>query len=175
MSYLNKCIVKETLNKRKLKPSFNLIIFVVSENVYIPVTRQALKFIMKNKENHCIEGTKKFENFFKLSNEIWVDSSLETCFNNRNNTMKLKLSANRFKMECDSDSENVSDKYVYYYTATATLTTEKEIGSDEESMFSFENGETEVEYISDDESDSNEESDTKIQYIPKMCYRGRSI
>lgn len=102
MSYLDKCVVKTNFFLRKLRPSHNLIIFIFSENVYIPVCRADLKKIIESKQKHYIKDTEILETFFKLPNEIQVDISLEKCFTNRNNTMKLELK-NQFRIGFDKN------------------------------------------------------------------------
>ena len=93
MSYISKCVVKQNVYLQNLKPCSNLIVFVLSENVYIAVSRDDLKVVMNSKQNHYIEDTDDLESFYKIPNEIWIDNSLETCFENRYNTMKLEQKA----------------------------------------------------------------------------------
>ena len=101
MSYLDKCVVKTDIMLRKLRPSRNLIIFVYNQNTYIPVSREDMNTIMKSPFIRSNETTNKNENFYKIPNEIHVDSSLEECYQDRNNTMKLELKG-KFKYDGNS-------------------------------------------------------------------------
>lgn len=96
MSYMTKCVMTEKVFQQKLKPSKNLIIFILNENVFIPITKDDFKKIVESRQNHegfiCIEDPS-----FNISNEkMWFDSTLETIFRSRYNTIKLEEKA-RFK------------------------------------------------------------------------------
>lgn len=166
MSYLDKCVIKTDFFLRKLKPSHNLIIFIFSENVYIPVSRADLKKIMETKQKHYIKDTEILETFFKLPNEIQVDISLETCFTNRNNTMKLALK-NKFR-----DGFGKNERFFKYYSIIPVQ--RNVIDSSEESVFDpLNEKEKENEIKSDSESENSldwneikkQEKEREIQFL----------
>lgn len=144
MSYLNKCVVKTDFYLRTLKPTSNLIIFIVSNDIYIPVSRNDLSKIISLKQEHYIEDTNKLESFYKIPNEIHVDSSLEKCFKNKNNTMKLEL---KDKFRIDS---NKNKRLFSYYSVTPLK--RKEIESDTKESSYFEKIENEINSDSEDEN-----------------------
>ena len=106
MSYLDKCIEKRDLLMNKLKPSRNLIVFIVSENCYIAYTLNDMKEIMILANNHYVGD--KLERFFYLPNGIRVDSSLKTCFDSNVNTMKLIESKNKFYLGFEDNKQYYS-------------------------------------------------------------------
>ena len=131
MSYLDKCFETNDMYLNKLKPSRNLIVFILSENSYSVLTLNDYKKIMTlplYKENHYIEESDKLESFFFLPNRIVVDSSLETCFNEKANTMKLILTKNKFRKGFGENKQLFS-----YYTVSPV--SRNDIGSDELSVF----------------------------------------
>lgn len=91
MSYLDRCVIKEDILLRKLKPSRNLIVFVYNKDVLIPVSRIDFKRIMETKICRCNNACDTNQNFYKIPNEIYIDSSLEECYENKINTMELYL------------------------------------------------------------------------------------
>ena len=131
MSYLDKCSEQTDLFFNKLKPSRNIIVFIVSENCYVAYTLNDIKEIMGCEKNHYIEGLEKLETFFYLPNGIRVDSSLSNCFENKVNTMKLIESKNKFYIGIDTNKQIYS-----YYSVEAVL--RQAINSDEDSTFDFE-------------------------------------
>ena len=152
MSYIEKCVEKRDLLFNKLKPSRNLIVFIVSENVYVAYTLNEMKEIMSSTNNHyCVEhaDTNKLKRFFYLPNGIRVDSSLKTCFENKVNTMKLVKSENKFYLGFEDNKQ-----YYSYYSVEEVL--RQNIGSDEESTFNIDN---------DSEHQSDVESDVEIDIV----------
>ena len=91
MSYEKKFVVSKNIFLKKLKPCSNLIVFVLNDNFYIPVSRDDLAYVMKSGKKHYNEDTNKLQTFYKVVYQIAVDESLENCFKNRNNTMKLEV------------------------------------------------------------------------------------
>ena len=128
MSYLDKCTVKTDLLFNKLKPSRNIIVFIVSENVYTAYTLNDLKEIINLDKRHYIDGCDILETFFYLPNGIVVDSSLKTCFENKVNTMKLVETGNKFQIRYGN-----SRRIFVYYKVEAV--SRQSINSTEESTF----------------------------------------
>ena len=128
MSYLNKCSEQTDLFLKKLKPSRNIIVFIVSENCYVAYTLNDIREIMSCEKKHYIEGLEKLETFFYLPNGIRVDSSLSNCFENKVNTMKLIESKNKFYLGFETNKQIYS-----YYSVEAVL--RQAINSDEDSTF----------------------------------------
>ena len=145
MSYIEKCTEKKDLLFNKLKPSRNLIVFIVSENVYVAYTLNEMKEIMTPIHNHYVEDI-NLERFFYLPNGIRIDSSLSICFNNNVNTMKLVKSENKFYTGFETNKQ-----YYSYYSVEAVL--RQTIDSEEESTF-------DTEYTDKTNSDSEVEIDT---------------
>ena len=149
MSYLDKCASKTDLFMNKLKPSRNLIVFIVSENCYVAYTLNEMKEIMASTNNHyCVEhaDTNKLKRFFYLPNGIRVDSSLKTCFENKVNTMKLVKSENKFYLGFEDNKQ-----YYSYYSVEPVL--RQNIGSDEDSTFNTETTNNDSNLRSDVDSD----------------------
>lgn len=128
MDYLDKCVVKTDLYLNKLEANCNLIIFVLNENTYIAFTISDLKKLIENKQKHYIEGVEKLETFIYLPNGIKVDSSLQLCFDNKANTMKLIASKNKFRLGFGANKQF----YSYY---SVEQVSRQYIGSHEESVF----------------------------------------
>ena len=147
MSYLEKCTEKRDLLMNKLKPSRNLIVFIVSENVYVAYTLNEMKEIMTPIHNHYVEDI-NLERFFYLPNGIRIDSSLSICFEQKANTMKLVKSKNKFHRGFDDNKQ-----YHSYYSVEAVL--RQNIDSDEDSTFNTELNEK-------TNSDSDVEIDTAL-------------
>ena len=165
MNYIGKCVNKTDKLMNKLNPSRNLIIFIVSENVYIAYTLNEIKEIMTPVNNHYVED--KFERFFYLSNKIVIDSSLKTCFNNNVNTMKLVKSKNKFSQD--------NKEYYDYYTVEAV--SRQSIGSDEESTFNTEyedKNDNDTNLLSKVESNTVEKAKEKPQIERKLDNRTSS-
>lgn len=145
MSYIEKCIYKTDLLMNKLKPSSNLILFILSKNNYLGYTLSDMKQIMKNSKNHYIENTDTLQTFFYLPNRIVIDSSLQHCFNNKANTMKLIKNKNKFRV----GFKNNLTVYEFY-------SVEKEnrifVDSNEPSFFNDEK----QEYIDEENENENE-------------------
>ena len=148
MSYIEKCAEKRDLLFNKLKPSRNLIVFIVSENVYVAYTLNEMKEIMTPVNNHYVEDTNKLERFFYLPNGIRIDSSLKTCFEQKTNTMKLVKSENKFYLGFEDNKQ-----YHGYYSVEAVL--RHTIDSNEESTFT-------TEYTDKTNSESDVEIDTAL-------------
>ncbi len=151
MSYMVKCAVMTDFYLSELKPCSDLIIFVLSDDVYIPVSRKDFKKIMELKQTHTEESTNINQSFYRIPNEIYIDSSLENCFKNKNNTMKLELKG-RFKVV-----SKPSERTFCYYTVTPLK--RKDINSDEKSVFDYE---YEISSDSEDEKSSVEKQDIKM-------------
>ena len=134
MSYIGKCVNKTDLLLNKLKPSRNIIVFIVSENVYVAYTLNEMKEIMTPVHNHRVETKEnKLERFFYLPNGIRSDSSLSICFNNNVNTMKLVKSENKFHQYVNHalnyfENKNINDTD-YFTRGTHLIFTLKEIQS----------------------------------------------
>lgn len=118
-SYIKKCVFKTDSEYNDLKPSRDLIVFIVDENHYIGYTIKDMNRVMATDKtfkvcNDPVRGKK----FYYLKYNIVVDSSLQTCMVNKINTMKL--------IPCEQQS-NVP----FHYSVEAVE--RKDIGSDEAS------------------------------------------
>lgn len=92
MSYIDKCVYKTDLLLRKLKPSCNIILFILNKHVYLAYTLSDLKEIMKSSRKHYIKRKNEephdtLQTFFYLPHGIVIDASLQDCFNDKANTM----------------------------------------------------------------------------------------
>jgi hypothetical protein len=154
MNYLDKCVSKTDLYLNKLKPNCNLIVFVLNENVYIAYTINDFKKIFESKQKHYIEGVEKLETFFYLPNGIKVDSSLQTCFDNKANTLKLIKSENKFRL---GFGEN---KRLYFYYSVEQVSRQY-IGSYEKSV--FEDVKEDRFFVEKKVKEEKEDSDSEIE------------
>lgn len=105
MSYLNKCERITDLSGNELKPSHNLVIFIIAENNYIAHTVADLANLIKKQSP---DNTEK--SMFYLTDKIMIDESLRTNFGRRVNTMKLVMNKGKVK-------DNMGIEHEYYYTA----------------------------------------------------------
>ena len=129
MPYLDKCSVQTDLLLNTLKPSRNLVVFIVSENCYVAHTLADLKTIMDSPKKHYIEDNDRLETFFYLPNGIRIDSSLSICFNYKVNTMKFVKSEHKFRLGLEANKRLYS-----YYSVEPAL--RLDIDSEEDSSFS---------------------------------------
>jgi hypothetical protein len=115
MSYLDKCVYKTDLLMNKLKPSQNIILFVLNKHVYLAYTLSDLKEIMKSSKNHYVKRKNEephdtLQTFFYLPHGIVIDNSLQNCFYNKVNTMSVVKSDRQFRIGF-GDNEHISDFY----------------------------------------------------------------
>lgn len=164
MNYLDKCLVKTDLYMNKLKASPSLIVFILAgdKDRYNAYTLSDFKKIMDNPQNHYIENENKLEKFFHLPNRIVIDSSFESCFKNKVNTMHLVFNENKFRIGFDSGKQLFS-----YYSVTQGCRNDIHSG---ESSF-FEDG---VENESS-EMDSDSEVELDWEEIKKLQEERKKI
>ena len=105
MSYINKCVLKTDLLFRKLKPSSNLIVFILHKNLYFAYTLSDVKKIISDSKQHYIEGKENLETFFYLPSGISLDSSFKDCFNRKINTLFLVKNENKFRIGFDRNKQ----------------------------------------------------------------------
>lgn len=148
MSYIDNLVSKQDLFFNDLKPNRNLIIFIIKPDVYLAYTLTEMKEIIKEKREHHIkdkENTNRpISSFFHLPIKITIDISLEKCFYDKSNTLKLVKSENKY-----IKGFGTNEQFYSYYSVTPVL--RNEIGSNELSTF-FEDEEelTEQPFISID-------------------------
>ena len=97
MSYIGKCVNKTDLLMNKLKPSRNLIVFIISDNYWFVHTLERIQTIL---------STPYQLGNWLLPNGMIVDSSLQSCFENKVNTMKL--------VKKQGTDHKVDKSFVYY-------------------------------------------------------------
>lgn len=145
MSYLDRCVSKKDLFFKKLKPSCNLIIFVLSDSLYIAYTLNEMKEILKAGQNHYIENT-ELQTFHCLPNKMYIDSTLKKCNDSKVNTMRFVKSENKFRTGFGLN------KQVFDFYSVSPLS-RTDIGSDEQSVFN------EIDIVEKSDSDSEVEID----------------
>lgn len=149
MSYIEKCVYKTDLLMNKLKPSQNIILFILSENNYLGYTLSDIKEVMKESKNHYLENENKLEQFFYLPHRIVIDNSLQQCYDEKVNTMKLVKNKNKFRIGFGVN------KILYEFYSVEPMK-RSDINCNENSFFDYDLKEKEEneEVVSDSSSDS---------------------
>lgn len=114
-TFLDKCVYKLDFSNRKLKPRSDLVVFIITDNVYDAYTPEDIKMLIYQPLKRIRDYAPK--NFIELPSGIMIESSFINYFENKEVTFRLK-SYNNF------ENKDVMEERLPYYNALPVFRTE---------------------------------------------------